>query len=160
MPRVDADLDAAFLQRVDRPLGKALGATEWRVALADDAKPHRRGSTSVAASNSSTAAATRASGSVSRQSERLLPPQPLLPQGRHGCRLDATMRCGTIHGPHSASPLGPNNATAGVPIAAAMCIGAVSTPMKSLAPPISAASSGSESFPARSTYEPFAACLI
>ena len=45
---------------------------------------------------------------MSRQSEWLLPPQPLLPQGRHGCAVDATTRCGTRHGPHSASPLGPN----------------------------------------------------
>ena len=66
------------------------------------------------------AAATRTSGSVSRQSEWLLPPQPLLPQGRQACPVDATTRCGTRHGPHSRSPDGPNSATVGVPIAAAM----------------------------------------
>ena len=39
----------------------------------------------------------------------------------------------TIHGRHSFSPLGPNSATTGVPIAAAMCIGAESTPTKTRA---------------------------
>src|SRR5258708_319304 len=60
------------------------------------------------------------------------------------------MRCATLHGPHSFSLLGPNNATTGVPIAAAMCIGAESTPKKSRARAESAAISRSVSFPEKS----------
>ena len=69
LARIYADLHAARDERVHRALDEALRAAERRVALADDAEPHRRGGSAVSASSSATAAATRASGSVSRQSE-------------------------------------------------------------------------------------------
>ena len=148
---IDADADPARGQSIDRPLDEPLGATEGRVGLPDDPQFHRCAPASVSARSSATARATCATGNVSRQSESLLPPHPLLPQGRHGCAAEATTRCGTRHGPHSASPLGPKVTTTGVPVAAAMCIGAVSQPTKRRAAPISAPRSASESSPASTT---------
>src|SRR5437762_10319751 len=121
---------------------------------------HRDGAWPVSASNSSTAAETRSSGSVSRQSELLLPPQPLSWHGRHACMVEVTTRCGTRHGPQMRSSLGPNQATTGVPAADARCIGAVSQPMKRCADAISAESSASVNWPARSTMGDVSAALI
>jgi len=106
---------------------------------------------STAPASSRTAACTRATGSVVRHSDTLPPPQPSMPHGRQGCAVDTITRACTRHGPHSCSPEGPNRATTGVPIAAAMCIGAESTPTNARARAVSAASSGSESWPTRST---------
>ena len=58
-------------------------------------------------------------------------------------------RLGTPHGPHCFSPDGPNSATVGVPTAAAICIGAESTPMNSFAACVSAASYFSDNWPDR-----------
>src|SRR5439155_2428042 len=149
-PGVERDCDAAFEQCFECRLDKALRAAEGRIALADDSEPHRGAGSSLSARISLSAAWTRATGSVVRHSDTLPPPQPSLPQGRHGCSVDATIRCGTCHGPHSTSPLGPNNATTGVPIAAAMCIGAESTPTNARAWRVNAASSRKLSAPERS----------
>src|SRR6266513_92661 len=64
--------------------------------------------------------------------------------------VEPTTRCMTRQGPHAVSLLGPNSATTGVCIAAAMCIGAESTPISMRAAPISAPSSGSVSSPDKS----------
>src|SRR4030095_15638953 len=80
--RVDADLHATLRERVDRALDEPLRSAEGRVTLAPDAEPHR-GAAAVSARSSVTAATTGASGNVSRQSELLLPPQPLRWHGRH-----------------------------------------------------------------------------
>ena len=72
-----------------------------------------------------------------------------MPQGRQGWASEATTRATLDQGPHSFSPLGPNNATTGVPTALAMCIGAESTPMNNLALPVSAAKAFNDSLPPR-----------
>src|SRR5207244_5532227 len=117
-PRVERYRDAALEQRLERGFDETLGPPVRRITLANDRKPHRDKRWSVSASTCKSAACTRSTGSVVRHSDTLPPPQPSLPQGRHGCSVEATTRCGTCHGPHSTSPLGPNRATTGVPIAA------------------------------------------
>jgi hypothetical protein len=159
-PRVHAHFHAAPDQRVDRALDKALRAAEGRIALPNDPKPHRGAVAPVSASSETTAAATESSGNVNRQSELLLPPQPLLWQGRHAWTLEVTTRCGTRHGPQMRSSLGPNQATIGVPAAEARCIGAVSQPMNRRADAINADSSAIVSRPARSTIGDASAALI
>src|ERR1022692_1998697 len=149
--RINADADVALEQCVDCPLEKALSPTESRITLSNDTEPHFAAPSSLAASSSRAAPTTRDTGSFTRQSEILLPPQPLLPQGRQRNSADVTTRFGTTVGPHSASPLGPKAATTGVPTAVAICIGAESTPMRRRAQPINAANSGSESWATRST---------
>src|SRR5437879_7157093 len=79
------------------------------------------------ARSSRAAACTASTGRKLRHSLTLPPPQPSRPQGRQVCRV-VTMRRSTFHGPHSFSPLGPNSATVGVPIAGARCIGTESKP--------------------------------
>ncbi len=154
MARVQRHRDAALEQRLERALDEALGAAVRRVALADDGEPHEQApslAAPVSASSDASAACTRSTGSVVRHSETLPPPQPSRPQGRHECCGDATTRCATRQGPHAISLDGPNSASAGVPIAAAMCIGAESTPANARAQAVSAASSGIDSAPVRST---------
>src|SRR5258707_1409896 len=111
---------------------------------------HQRNGADHRESSESTAANAASTGSRVRHSLTLPPPQPSLPQGRHRCSPEATMRCSTRQGPHSSSPLGPKSATTRVPIAAAICMGAESTPTKSFARALSAASCFSVSFPEKS----------
>ena len=58
--------------------------------------------------------------------------------------------CPSPHGPQLLSPEGPKRATTGTPRAAAMCIGAESTPRKSVARSKTAASSAREVRPTKS----------
>ncbi len=135
--RVDADLDAAGDERVDRALDEALGAAEGRVALADDAELHRgaaaraprsrRGARRPRRRRAPRAASAGSPSGCCRRSR-------CCRRGGSGARSTRRRGAARCHGPHSASPLGPNSATTGVPIAAAMCIGAESTPTKSRAP--------------------------
>src|SRR2546427_5867801 len=111
---------------------------------------HEHNDTDHRARSESTADNAASTGSRVRHSLTLPPPQPSFPQGRQGCSPEATMRCGTRQGPHSSSPLGPKSATTGVCMAAAMCMGAESTPMNSFARALSAASCFSVSFPEKS----------
>src|SRR3990172_4131440 len=85
-----------------------------------------------------------------RHSLILLLPQPSSPQGRQEW-FEVSTRDFTCHGPHSRSPLGPNNTTTGVCMALAMCIGTESTPTKHFAWRVSAASCLRLSWPHRST---------
>src|SRR5512145_882303 len=113
-------------QRAERPLDEALRPAVGVVALTDDGDLHRASSSWAASSTASTL-------SEVRQSLTLPPPQPSIPHGRQGCCWLLMTRNGTPHGPHCLSPDGPNKATVGVPTAAAICIGAESTPMNSFA---------------------------
>src|SRR5467141_725482 len=122
----------------DKPLGAPIGV----VAL-----PYQ-GKFQHYARSSRAAACTASTGRKVRHSLTLPPPQPSRPQGRQVCVV-VTMRRSTFHGPHSFSPLGPNSATVGVPIAAARCIGIESTPTKRRARAVSAPSSLMDSVPAR-----------
>src|SRR5450631_1704021 len=151
LSRVERYRDATLEQCLERAFDETLSASVRRVALADDGQAHYAPLGSVAASMSVRAACTRSTGSVVRHSEILPPPQPSMPQGRHGCAAEATTRWATPQGPHSISPLGPNSATTGVPIAAAICMGAESTPTKARASRVSAANSRRLSAPVRST---------
>src|ERR1700694_622642 len=135
----ERDRDAAVIARLQRVCFRRHHGNEYEHNDAD----HR-------ARSESTAASTASMGSRVRHSLTLPPPHPSLPQGRHGCSPEATMRCGTRQGPHSSSPLGPKSATTGVCMAAAMCMGAESTPMKSFARELNAASCFSVSFPEKS----------
>src|SRR5258708_18019567 len=145
--RDEGDFGAGALQRRQGARDEALGAAIGVIALADDGQFQFEKS-------SSAAAWTRSTASVARQSLTFPPPQPSSPQGRQECAL-VTTRCATRHGPHSCSPLGPNSATVGVPMAAARCIGIESTPTNSPARAVSAPSSLMESFPARLRGFPF-----
>src|SRR5258706_246757 len=135
----ERDGDAAIIARSQRARVRRYRGDEHEHNGAD----HRARSESIAANAAST-------GSRVRHSLTLPPPQPSLPQGRQACSPEATMRCSTRQGPHSSSPLGPKSATTRVPIAAAICMGAESTPTKSFARALSAASCFSVSFPEKS----------
>src|SRR4030042_4933070 len=81
------------------------------------------------------------SGVISTR-HRLMPvsSHPALPQGRQS-QFFLITRCPSPQGPHMCSPEGPKRATVGIFNAAAMCIGAVSTPKKKIALDIKAPSS-------------------
>ena len=86
--RDQRDLGALARQRTQRALDEALGAAVRIVTLADDGDAdradRRRGSSGHCASSSCTAPKTLSTGSETRQSLTLLPPQPSMPHGRHG----------------------------------------------------------------------------
>src|SRR5216683_1743806 len=140
--RDQRDVRPRALERRQGAGNEPLGAPIRVVALAHQGKFQHY------ARSSRAAACTASTGRKVRHSLTLPPPQPSRPQGRQVCRV-VTMRRSTFHGPHSFSPLGPNSATVGVPIAAARCIGIESTPTKSLARAVSAPSSLMDSVPAR-----------
>src|SRR5712691_4880959 len=140
--RDQRDLGPRALERRQGAGNKPLGAPIRAVTL-----PHQ-GELQHYARSSRAAACTASTGRKLRHSLTLPPPQPSRPQGLQVCTV-VTMRRSTFHGPHSFSPLGPNSATVGVPIAAARCIGIESTPTKSRARAVSAPSSLMESVPAR-----------
>src|SRR2546427_5552185 len=140
--RDQRDLGPRALERRQGAGNKSLGAPIGAVTL-----PHQ-GELQHYARSSRAAACTASTGRKLRHSLTLPPPQPSRPQGLQVCTV-VTMRRSTFHGPHSFSPLGPNSATVGVPIAAARCIGIESTPTKRRARAVSAPSSLIESGPAR-----------
>src|SRR5712691_5633629 len=140
--RDQRDVGPRALERRQGAGNEPLGAPISVVALA------YQGELQHYARSSRAAACTASTGRKVRHSLTLPPPQPSRPQGLQVCTV-VTMRRSTFHGPHSFSPLGPNSATVGVPIAAARCIGIESTPTKSRARAVSAPSSLMESVPAR-----------
>ena len=142
LARDQRDLGARALERRQRARDEALGAAVGVVALAHEGQP-----SPSRAARAPRRAPRRPAGRV-RHSLTLPPPQPSWPQGGR-CAWWSPRGASTFHGPHSFSPLGPNSATVGVPIAAARCIGIESTPTKSCARAVSAPSSLSESLPAR-----------
>src|SRR2546425_1761141 len=140
--RDQRDFGSRALERRQGAGNKPLGAPIRAVTL-----PHQ-GELQHYARSSRAAACTASTGRKLRHSLTLPPPQPSRPQGLQVCTV-VTMRRSTFHGPHSFSPLGPNSATVGVPIAAARCIGIESTPTKRRARAVSAPSSLMDSVPAR-----------
>lgn len=131
--------------------------------MANHGRPLPRAGSRGMANNCSQAARTCATGRLVRQSLTLLSSQPARPQGRQGWFSEATTRWrpppSLSQGPHSRSPDGPKMPTVGVPIAAAMCIGAESTPTNSRARAARAASSLSDSWPEKSRVDADSLCV-
>ena len=123
------------LERGERVGDKALGPAVRRVALPGDADFHLSVERARAAprGRARPAAWSGSPRSCCRRSHRCRRADGVLVRSDNAVRRHP--------GTHSISPLGPNNATAGVPVAAAICIGAESTPTKALARAVNAASS-------------------